>query len=270
MTESSVHAAPSPQLLDEVVAVAEDIAAVLRARPDGDAPIPGATWTVGEAAAHLALANELMADLARGVDRPYGDGTPDSLAAANEVSLTAYPERDPVALADVIVDHARGFVAAVEQRSAQDAVMTPMGPMDVGVLGSYLIVHMLGHGYDLARALRRPHMIDPKRVDLALPFLLTAMPRVIDPRATAGVRATYTVGLRGGTRFGVRIDDGTAQVSAAPSQRPDCTIVSEPVTFFLLALGRCNPWIAIARGRILAWGRKPWLASGFPTYFIAP
>jgi putative sterol carrier protein len=77
-------------------------------------------------------------------------------------------------------------------------------------------------------------------------------------------------GLRGGTRFAVRIDDGTAQVSAEPSQRPDCTIVSEPVTFFLLALGRCNPGAAIARGRILAWGRKPWLASGFPAYFIAP
>ncbi|WP_042434018.1 maleylpyruvate isomerase family mycothiol-dependent enzyme [Streptacidiphilus anmyonensis] len=270
MTESPVQAALSPLLLGEVVAVAEDIAAVLRARPDADVPIPDASWTVGEAAAHLMLANELMADLARGVDRPYGDGSPDSLAAANTASLAACPERDPLVLAEAVVEHARGFVAAVSQRSATDPVVTPMGPMDLGVLGSYLLVHMLGHGYDLARALGRPHMIDRQRVDLCLPFLLMAMPRVVDPRTAAGVRASYTIGVRGGIRFGVRIHDGVAEVSAQPPQRPDCTIVSEPVTFLLLALGRCNPWAAIARGRILAWGRKPWLASGFPTYFTAP
>jgi uncharacterized protein (TIGR03083 family) len=168
------------------------------------------------------------------------------------------------------VEHARGFVAAASERSATDAVVTPMGPMDLGVLASYLIVHMLGHGYDLARALGRPHMITRQRVDLSLPFLLMAMPRVVNPRMTAGVRANYAIGVRGGTRFGVRIDDGVAEVSSQPPQRPDCTIVSEPVTFLLLALGRCNPWSAIARGRILAWGRKPWLAPGFPTYFTAP
>jgi uncharacterized protein (TIGR03083 family) len=270
MTESSVRVALSQLLLDEVVAVAEDIAAVLRARPDAEVRIPSASWTVGEAAAHLALANQLMADVARGVDRPYGDGSPDSLAAANAESLAAYPERDPVVLAELIVEYARDFVAAVAERSATDAVVTPMGPMDLGILGSYLIVHMLGHGYDLAQALGRPHMIDRQRVDLSLPFLLTAMPRVVNARTTAGVRASFAIGVRGGIRFGVRIDDGVAEVSLEPPQRPDCTIVSEPVTFLLLALGRCNPWAAIARGRILAWGRRPWLASGFPTYFTAP
>ena len=49
-----------------------------------------------------------------------------------------------------------------------------------------------------------------------------------------------------------------------PPGRPDCTILTEPVTFLLMALGRCDPWGAIARGRVLAWGRKPWLAPRFP------
>ena len=270
MTVSPLQATLSPLLLDETVAVAEDIATVLRARPDSGARVPGASWNVGQAAAHLALANELMADLARGVERPYGDGSPASLAAANEESLAAFPERDPVALAALIVEHARGFVTAVAERAETDAVVTPMGPMDLGVLGSYLMVHMLGHGYDLARALGRPHMIDRQRVDLSLPFLLTAMPRVVDTRAAAGVRANYTIGLRGGTRFGVRIEGEVVEVSPQPPERPDCTVVSEPVTFLLLALGRRNPWAAIARGQIFAWGRKPWLASGFPRYFVAP
>jgi hypothetical protein len=59
-------------------------------------------------------------------------------------------------------------------------------------------------------------------------------------------------------------------VCTEPPRRPDCTIVAEPVTFFLLALGRRSAAGAIARGKILAWGRKPWLAPGFPTLFTAP
>jgi hypothetical protein len=143
--------------------------------------------------------------------------------------------------------------------------------MDLSTLGSYLVTHMLGHGYDLARALRRPHMIDRERVALSLPFLLTAMPRVLDPAAAAGRTGSYRIVLRGGgPRFGVVLTDGEVAVGAEPPARPDCTIVTEPVTFLLMALGRCGPNGAMARGKIFAWGRKPWLAPRFPGYFVAP
>jgi len=270
MTESSTRTSVSTQLLEATLATAEDIALILRSHPHPTAPIPGATWSVGEAAAHLALANLLMADIAGNLDRPYGDGTPAGLAAANAESLAAYPERDPSVLADAIVHHTRTFAENCATRSSAEPVLTPLGPMDLGTLASYLLTHMLGHGYDLARALKQPHMIDRERVDLSLPFLLTAMPRVVDPRTTADRHARFAIGVWGGTRFGVTIADGTAAVTQEPPHRPDCTIVCEPVTFFLIALGRCNPLQAISRGRILAWGRKPWLAPNFPTYFRAP
>ncbi|WP_329560995.1 maleylpyruvate isomerase family mycothiol-dependent enzyme [Kitasatospora sp. NBC_01266] len=258
------------KVIEANLATAESIAHLLRSRPEPAVRIPGATWSVGEAAAHLALANQLMAAVAGGERRPYGDGTPGGLAAANEESLADYPERDPVVLADAIVAHTRAFAAAIEQRDATETVLTPMGPMDLGTLPSYLLTHQLGHGYDLARALRHPHMIDRERVELSLPFLLTAMPRVVDRRTAADRHARYTVGLRGGPRFGVALADGEVTISQPPAPGADCVIVTEPVTFLLLALGRCNPAGAIARGRILAWGRKPWLAPAFPTYFKAP
>ncbi|MEV4616175.1 maleylpyruvate isomerase family mycothiol-dependent enzyme [Kitasatospora sp. NPDC049258] len=270
MTESTAGTAVSARLTEAIAATAEDIAELLRAHPRAGAPIPGATWSVGEAAAHLALANLLMADLAGGLERPYGDGTPGSLAAANAESLDAYPERDPAVLAEAIVRHAAAFTQAAAARSAAEPVRTPLGPMDLGTLASYLLTHMLGHGYDLARALGRPHMIDRERVELSLPFLLTAMGRVVDPVAAAGRGGRYTLGLRGGRRFGVVIEGGTATVGQEPPERSDCTIVAEHVTFFLIALGRCTPWQAVARGGILAWGRRPWLAFGFPTHFKAP
>jgi hypothetical protein len=171
-----------------------------------------------------------------------------------------------------IVAHATAFVEAANERPGGTATLTPMGPMDLDTFGSYLLTHMLGHGWDLARALRRPHMVDRHRVELCLPFLLTAMPRVVDRGAAKDLTAAYTLGLRGlDRRWTAAFTEGELTVTEgrAPGGG-DCTIVTEPVTFFLIALGRCSPWSAIARGKILSWGRKPWLGPVFPRCFRAP
>ncbi|MBM4795952.1 maleylpyruvate isomerase family mycothiol-dependent enzyme [Streptomyces sioyaensis] len=249
---------------------ADEIAALLRRDTDMERPVPGSEWNVGEAAAHLAQANELMADVAAGHVRSYGDGTPQSLAAANERALAEFDERGAEPLAAMIVAQADAYLKAVQGSAIAGTVVTPLGPMGPDVLGSYLLTHMLGHGYDLARALGRPHMINRARVELTLPFMITAMPRVTDTARTAGLAARYAVRLWGGARFGVTVTNGAVSVGAQPPARPDCTIVTEPVTFLLMALGRRDQWSAMARGHILAWGRKPWLAPRFPTLFKAP
>ncbi|WP_055589344.1 maleylpyruvate isomerase family mycothiol-dependent enzyme [Peterkaempfera griseoplana] len=271
MTAPHAAAAAGAPLLDAVTAVAEEIADLLRTRPDGAGRrIPGAEWSVGEAAAHLAVANELMADAADGRERRYGDGTPGSLAEANARSLAAFTERDTAVLAQAITGHARDFVRAAARRPATAPVVTPLGPMDLGTLGCYLLTHMLAHGYDIARALGRPYRLDRARVELCMPFLLAGMPLVIDPSAAAGHHGCYAIRLRGGSRFAVTIADGAATVTTEPSRRPDCTISIEPVAFFLLALGRTGLLSVMARGKVLSWGRRPWRAPGFPMLFKAP
>ncbi|MER5726174.1 maleylpyruvate isomerase family mycothiol-dependent enzyme [Streptomyces sp. NPDC047804] len=255
---------------DALRATAEEVAQLLRRAPDTGAAVPGLVWTVGERAAHLAQANELMADVAAGRPRRHGDGTPEGIAAANEQALDAFAERRADPLAAMIVTRTEAYLEAVASHPAEETLLTPMGPMNRVVLGSYLLTHMLGHGVDLARALKRPHMVDRARARLTLPFLLEAMPRVTDAAATAGLDARYAVRLWGGGRFGVTFTDGTATVGHAFPDRPDCTISIEPVTFLLMALGRCSPAGAMARGRVLAWGRRPWLGPRFPEYFTAP
>ncbi|MEU2429874.1 maleylpyruvate isomerase family mycothiol-dependent enzyme [Streptomyces sp. NPDC007861] len=293
-------------LADAIRGTAEDIGALLRGAGDTGAPVPGSRWTVGEAAAHLAQANELMADIAAGHERDHGDGTPQGLAAANERALAAFDERAAGPLATMIVEQAGAFLTTVDrgaareraahepaareragqepagqegaakepaghEPAAQEMLNTPMGPMDGPALGSYLLTHMLGHGYDLARALDRPHMIDRARVPLTLPFLITALPRVVNPAATAGLTARYAIRLRGGGGFGATFTGGVlTAASPRPPSRPDCTILTEPVAFLLMALGRRGPWGAMARGGVFAWGRRPWLAPRFPMLFTAP
>ncbi|MGW1464254.1 maleylpyruvate isomerase family mycothiol-dependent enzyme [Streptomyces sp. NPDC002308] len=270
-----------PEALRQAIReTAGEIAALLRDAPDTSAAVPGSEWTVGEAAAHLALANELMADLAAGRQRPYGDGTPQSLAPANARALAAFGERGAEPLAAMITEQAEAFLAAVDRVAAgtasadggdASALVTPLGPMNRAVLGSYLLTHMLGHGYDLARALRRPHMVDAARVGLCMPFMLAVMPRVADPAATARFSARYSVRLRGGGPvFGVALADGAVAVTAGPSERADCTILIDPVAFLLIALGRRDPWRAMALGQVFARGRKPWLGPRFPSLFTAP
>ncbi|GAA1360442.1 hypothetical protein GCM10009612_34130 [Streptomyces beijiangensis] len=255
---------------DAIRDTATEIAELVRGAPGTAGAVPGSRWTVGEAAAHLALANALMAELAAGQERGYGDGTPQSLAAANERGLAAFGERGAEPLAAMIVAQAEAFLDAVERNPAQGTVITPMGPMSLAELASYLLTHMLGHGWDLARALGRPHMIDRARVELTMPFMLRAMGRAVDTAAIAGLSARYEIRLWGGTRFGAVFADGAVTVREQPPARPDCTILTEPVDFLLMALGRRGPWGAMARGHVVVWGRKPWLGHRFPALFSAP
>lgn len=277
MTVSAAPPALTAPLIEALHGAAEETAALLRPGTDTTARIPGAEWNVGEAAAHLALANAFMAALARGEEHGYGDGTPGGLAAANEESLKAWPERDPAVLAGEITRHTRAFTEAAEQRSPEGHVLTPMGPMDMPTFGSYLLTHIMGHGYDIAAALGRPHMVDGKRVELTLPFFASAMPRVVHPSA-AGLNARYRMKLWGGTGFTVTFTNGVpgVRLASAGSETDagagpvDCTISGDPVDFFLLALGRRRVWSVMGRGKVFAWGRKPWLAPGFPGLFVAP
>jgi uncharacterized protein (TIGR03083 family) len=253
---------------DAIVTTADRIAELLQAGADPHTPLPGAEWTVGEAAAHLALAGKLMADIGAGEDRPYGDGTPSGLAAANRAALAVFPQRDPAVLGAEIADTARAFVAAAAGRSPREAVLTPMGPMNLAALGSYLLTHLLGHGYDIAVALRGPHMVDRELVAFTLPFMRLAMPRAVNADA-AGHHACYLLRV-GRDRFAVTFADGVPTVTDTPPRRPDCTIAIDPVAFLLLALGRWTAPTAMARAKVVVWGHKPWLGLRFPMLFTAP
>lgn len=57
------------------------------------------------------------------------------------------------------------------------------------------------------------------------------------------------------------VDRGTLRVEA-PSTRPvDCRVSVDPVAFLLLSFGRIGQWQPILQRKLVAWGRRPWLAA---------
>ncbi len=96
------------------------------------------------------------------------------------------------------------------------------------------------------------------------------LPLAVNPATAGEVEATFEVRIRRGSRFLIQVHHGTAQVERFRSHPVDCRISAEPVAFLLLIYGRISLWRPIIRGKLLAWGRKPWLALKLNSLFYNP
>lgn len=55
-----------------------------------------------------------------------------------------------------------------------------------------------------------------------------------------------------------------------PGPKSDCTISADPVAFLLVGYGRTGQWGEIARGKLVAGGRKLWLGLSFGRLLTSP
>jgi uncharacterized protein (TIGR03083 family) len=266
----AVVVADRTKLLEAVQAVAARVAGMVRPLRDTAVRVPRSEWTVGETAAHLAFAQDAFSRIARGASVPHGDGTVAGLAEANARVLDQFPERDGAKLAERIVEATRSYVEAVESLPAEMTVPTPMGAMEVDTCTSYMLTHLMMHGWPVARALRTRTPFGSAEVELALPFVTHVMPAIVDPESARGFTACYEVGFRHGPRLAFMFDDGQLTIAPAPTRRVDCHVSADPVAFLLVGADLVGQWGQIARGRLMTWGRKPWLALRFAGLFHPP
>lgn len=257
-------------LREEIRQAAGQLAALIAPVADTSVPLPRSTWTVGEAAAHIAYANAQFAKLATGLAFIHGDGTPAGLAAANAQALAAFPERGGAPLAEAIVSGAEQFLDALATHPASERVLSPMGEMDLDTLACYLLTHMAIHAASLALGLGQPASLTARQVTLMLPFLVYVMPRVVDRDAIDGLDACIALHLRGGPGLVLDFQRGGLTVGSAPGRKVDCHVSADPVALFLVMMGLKGQWGAIARGKLRTWGRKPWLALRLVSLFDVP
>jgi hypothetical protein len=232
-------------------------------------------WDVAELAAHLSHAWMGLPALARrgthGLPVPERSGSGmiarlDELAGLTVQAVAAEPERDLGALADRIDARAAAFFADCSDRTGDERCPWLLDNVSVDLtrIACHLLNETVTHAYDIARADGGRWRIDSASAAMVVMGFVVPVIRTVDPRTlvdqerAAGVRARYAIHLRGGHEFGLVLDDGRLSVTE-PGGRVDCHVGADPATMLLMIWDRAGQWPAIATGRLVAWGRRPWL-----------
>jgi len=140
----------------------------------------------------------------------------------------------------------------------------------VATLTAMLLGEQLIHGYDMAAAVGRRWKIPSRDAALVFPGAQVLMPMMVKPSAAARRPVSYEMLVGRQSRFVVRLDHGRGLVEPAQGQRVDCHIAGHPVALLLIGYGRIHYLRAIATGKMMVWGRRPWLALRFPGSFYNP
>ena len=242
---------------------------LLRSMGEPGLPIPDSEWTVGEAAAHLAIGAEGYSEYARGSTRRHPIDLTD-VAGSTRRALQAMPERNGHKLAAMLESGIGLFLDATAGYDADDAVRWHSDmSVPCATITSFLLVEQLLHGWDIARAAGAPWTIPPDAARLVIaavgPFLAFA----VDREAAATVEGEYELSIDGGPRFYALCRFGGLTIGTAPTGTVDCRLSGDPVTWVLALWGRV-PWDEVlASGKIAVDGSAA-LAARFKSLLRDP
>lgn len=260
------------RLRDEIGEVGEHVAVLLRETPDPDLPVPGLEWTVGELGAHLVTVARRNVEVGREGALPTFDGfgTHAGLAAYNARELDEETERDPEELAAILASENEAVLDAYGA-DGDRGVRWYEVETSVDRAAAIWLGELLVHGLDLARTLGRGWPIHRDQAAEVFRGLTPALPTLVNRDAARSAAGTYHLHLRGARDYTIEVsDDGTCRVREEQPERADLHVSASPVAYLLVGYGRESRWAAIAKGQIVAWGRKPWLALKFADLFEPP
>lgn len=139
-------------------------------------------------------------------------------------------------------------------------------------MAAIVVGEVLVHGHDVAMASRQTWSMDADSARMTAMGLVPLLPHYVDREATADVRARVLLSLRGGqkqTRLVFVVDRGNLTVEE-PGARVDCRISADPAAFILVSYGRLSLLRPALTGKIVAYGRKPWLGLKLSGWLTNP
>lgn len=267
------HGIDPAALRSAVAAAGVRTARLIAGAGDPGRRLPASEWTVGDVGAHLAAGTEAYAAYLTGDVEPkvdVSDMAGGSLAASNARNLAAEPDRDLGALAARVETGVGRLLDLTAPMVLDDLVAWHGRDVPLATLLASSLGELLLHGRDVAVALGRPWPIARDDARMVVLGMAPVLCLIVDPEAAAGVRVTYDVRLRGGGRLALRFRDGALDATAGAADRPDCHLSADPTAFLLVAYGRQNQWLAIATGKLAAWGRRPWWAFRLKGLMVTP
>lgn len=249
-------------------AVARFAALVRRIGP-GDPPAVG-DWSVRDVAVHVAWAMDRYTEFLGGTPSPAT--AVEQTATFSAAGIAEATDRTPEGLARAVDEAGERYFAAAAR--AEGPVTWHAGlSLSVSALLGLTLGEAMVHGHDVATALGETWQLPRPWAHSVFRAALPVLPLYVDPMATAGVHARFDVRLRGdpGGRVVLAVADGTLAIHPAPAGGPvDCHLRADPAAFLLVFYGRTTPVRPALRGRILAWGRRPWLGFALPGYLRRP
>jgi uncharacterized protein (TIGR03083 family) len=249
---------------NELAGAADRVVALLGTVDDPAAPAIG-SWSIADTAAHLAFVMEHLPEYLLGTEVIPGraaefERLADAHTAVNDVALTSERERELPALATRMRTGVDRLIEAAGRLDGEQRCQW-FGGVDVSA-DFYLAVainELLVHGRDMARAARQPWRVDRSTAALIVEAFLEVSPHYVDHAAAKGFHASCELRIRGGPTVYLTFDNGALAVSNERRGPVDCHISADPWAFMLVTYGRVGQWNAALRGKVVTWGRRPWL-----------
>lgn len=223
-------------------------------------------WTTGELATHVSLIAMMYPRLIDGASSPVPNHL--DMASYWDEALEEDQLRDPAGAADRIDAAMAEFVAKATDANWESKVVWHGGKaLPVYALASILNNEFIVHGQDIATAEGKPWTISRDEALLTFEGHLPLLPYFANAEAIGDLNATYQVKMRGGLPVYFKVADGGVTVLGEPNGSVDCKISADPLAYLLVGYGRQGQWGPILTGKIVSYGKKPWLGLRFGSLF---
>jgi uncharacterized protein (TIGR03083 family) len=250
------------RLRDEITGASVKFGDLLRTAPAATTIVPPSSWSVAELGAHLV-------SLPRRYTRMLDDDQaafPERVSALNQAEIEAIGPRDPKQLADLLEADSAELLNLLGHDGDRAVLFYGVQSSVVGV-GGALLGELLVHGRDLARMLGKAWELRSEQALAVANGVLPWLANFVNPEVAERAAGTYHLRLRGGDDWTIRVRDGGAVIERQRPGSADLHISAEPVAYLLVGFQRMSLWRAVLSGRMVAWGRKPWLGLQFSKVF---
>lgn len=226
-------------------------------------------WNERQLAEHLSLMAPMFAAFARDEGPAAEDVTKIEDVYAG-LGQGRGSNRSMAEMADLLQQGLDDFLMTARGAEAERVTTWHGGAkLTLPELGGILIGEIFAHGIDMAGAEGVTWEVTHEQAVWLIEGLRPVLPMFVDRSSAAGFSGTFDINLRGGPRMFLVFSDGALRIKdAAP--RADCHISADPIDFVLVSYGRRSQWHSLLRGKIVAYGRKPWLGLKLNSLLVDP